>query len=76
MSTKDILQRYLTARADVDENAGVLAACIKNDNKPIDAVEIESKDLNLANRLLEYSDLTYSLLNINNHFILLSKRTT
>ena len=29
MSTKDILQRYLTARADVDENAGVLAACIK-----------------------------------------------
>lgn len=42
MSTKDILQRYLTARADVDENAGVLAACIKNNNKPIDAVEIES----------------------------------
>lgn len=67
-SSVDVMHRYLKSRDIVDENAGLLASLIEAD-RGIDAVELE--DLENSKKILEYSKLSYCLVNVDNHLLLL-----
>lgn len=70
MSSTDIMLRYLKSREIADENAGLLASLIEAD-RGIDAVELDSKKLAETKNILEYSKLSYCLVNVDSHLLLL-----
>lgn len=70
MSKEYLVYRFLKARSDIDKNADILSSLIESD-RGIDAVELELDKLNSQKQVLSYSDLSYCLMNINNHLILL-----
>lgn len=76
MSSIDLIYRYLKAREKINDTYGALAAIIevnKDENgiSGIEAVEIEKDDVDLAKKLLSYSDLSSCFLNIKDKYILL-----
>lgn len=70
MSNTDIVYRYLKAREAINENADILAVLIEA-GRDIDAVELDMDKKDMVKQILDYSDITYCLLNINNHLVLL-----
>ena len=76
MSSIDLIYRYLKAREKINDTYGALAAIIevnKDENgiSGIEAVEIEKDDVDLAKKLLSYSDLSSCFLNVKDKYILL-----
>lgn len=69
MSNIDIISRYLKAREDINENADIIAVLIEA-GRDIDAVELDTDKIDIAKQILAYTDITYCLLNINNHLVL------
>lgn len=71
MAKIDLICRYLKARQDINENAGILADYIEN-QKNIDAVVLDMDKLETSKRILNgFSDMTFCLVNVNNHLILM-----
>lgn len=70
MSKENVVCRFLKSRAEIDKNAGALAMLIEAD-RGIDAVELDMNKMDSQKQILAVSDLSYCLLNINNHLILL-----
>lgn len=71
MAKIDLICRYLKARQGINENAGVLADYIEN-QKNIDAVVLDMDKLEASKRILNgFSDMTFCLVNVNNHLILM-----
>lgn len=74
MSNIDVIKRFFDERADVDQNAQLLSQYIEF-QRDIDAVvlkdTIDERNVNNVNMLLESSDMSYCLLNINNHLVLI-----
>lgn len=69
-SSVDIMHRYLKSRDIIDENAGILASLIEA-GRGIDAVELDADNLEDAKGILGYSDLSYCLVNVDGHLLLL-----
>ena len=70
VSTKEIINRYLIAREEVNENASALAGLLKA-GRGIDAIEIEKDKLNMAKMLFQYSKIAYCMAEINGHLIIM-----
>lgn len=71
MEKIDLVCRYLKARQSISKNAGVLADYIEN-KKNIDAVELDMKNLDSSKNILSnLSDMTFYLMEINEHLILI-----
>ncbi len=70
MTNEDLIYRFLKSRSKVNKNADILTDCIKS-NRGIDAVELDNDCLKNQQDILNSSNLSYYLLNINNHIVLL-----
>ena len=71
MEKIDLVCRYLKARQSISKNAGVLADYIEN-KKNVDAVELDMKNLDSSKNILSnLSDMTFYLMEINEHLILI-----
>ena len=65
-----IMHRYLKSREITDENAGLLASLIEA-GRGIDAVELDPGELKNAKTVLGFSELSYCLVKVDNHLLLL-----
>ena len=64
MSNIDIMKRFLAARQNIDENAKALYQCLEYQRDDIDAVVLDIDNLGSIKTILESSELSYYLLNI------------
>lgn len=70
MPHEDLIYRFLKARANINKNADILTTCIEAD-RSIDAVELDGDGLKNQQLILDSAELSYYMLNINNHIVLL-----
>lgn len=64
MRGEKLLYRYLKSREDVNENAGVLADMLLNECK-IDAVVLDAGTVPFTKPILQSTELTYCMMNMN-----------
>ena len=64
MSNIDIMKRFLAARQNIDENAKALYQRLEYQRDDIDAVVLDIDNLGSIKTILESSELSYYLLNI------------
>jgi len=66
MSNIDIMKRFLAARQNIDANAKALYQCLEYQRDDIDAVVLDMDNLSSIKTILESSELSYYLLDIEN----------
>ena len=64
MSNIDIMKRFLAARQNIDKNAQRLYQCLEYQRCDIDAVVLDIDNIGSIKAILESSELSYYLLNI------------
>ena len=64
MRGEKLLYRYLKSREDINENAGVLADLLLNKCK-IDAVVLDAGAVPFTKPILQSTELTYCMMNVN-----------
>ena len=62
----DIMKRFLAARQNIDANAKALYQCLEYQRDDIDAVVLDMDNLSSIKTILESSELSYYLLDIEN----------
>lgn len=70
LSNMQLIKRFLKARADVNKNAKIISDAI-DANRDIDAVIMDKQKLESNKHVLDYSGLSYYILNINDNIVLL-----
>lgn len=68
--TENIMYRYLKSRESINENAALLAALIES-KRDIDAVVLDMDKLDSTKQILNCTDLSYCLVNVNNNLVLI-----
>ena len=64
MSNIDIMKRFLAARQNIDANAKALYQCLEYQRDDIDAVVLDMDNIASIKAILEASELSYYLLDI------------